>query len=238
MNSDQKITVILAEDHLIVREGLLRILEANEKIEVIGEAATGREALEMTLELKPDVILMDIAMPELNGVEATRQIRAASPETKVIVLSAHSDDVYVERMMELGASGYLIKQTSAQHLAEAILEVYKGNTFFSPLVSKTIARQNLNSLDRLGRKKTKKVELTTREMEVLQLVAEGAANKQIAGILEISIKTVEKHRDRLMQKLDIHETASLTRYAIESGVIESSVQPTHSVDSSKDQGTG
>lgn len=227
MTFNSKISVLLAEDHVIVRQGLLKILESNSQIEVVGEAATGREALDMTLELKPDVVLMDIAMPELNGIEATRQIRKASPDTKVLVLSAHSDDMYVKQMMELGASGYLIKQTSARHLVEAIMEVHQGNTFFSPVITKTIARQHQMSLDRNGQAKQKKIELTAREMEVLQLVAEGAANKQIAGILDISIKTVEKHRDHLMQKLDIHETAGLTRYAIESGVIESSVQSTH-----------
>jgi len=226
MKSDSTISVLLAEDHMIVREGLLKLLESEPRIEVVGQASDGREALEMTLMLKPDVVIMDIAMPQLNGIEATRQIREASPATKVLILSAHSDDMYIERLMELGASGYLIKQSSSQHLCKAILEVHSGNRFFSPSVKKTVDRQHREVLDRQGRSQKKTVALTKREMEVLQLVAEGGANKQIADILGISIKTVEKHRDHLMQKLDIHETAGLTRYAISAGIIESSVQPT------------
>jgi DNA-binding NarL/FixJ family response regulator len=221
---ESTISVLLAEDHMIVREGLLKLLETDPRIRVVGQAANGRQAIEKTLLLKPDVVVMDIAMPQLNGVEATRQIRQAAPETKVLVLTAHGDDIYVERLMELGAAGYLIKQTSAAHLCNAIHEVHKGNSFFSPSISKTIARQNRNVLDRNGRVKTKAVVLSTREMEVLQMVAEGSANKQIAAVLNISIKTVEKHRDHLMQKLDIHDTASLTRYAIATGVIENSVR--------------
>jgi len=226
MNQGQKIRILLAEDHLIVREGLLKLLESEEDIEVVGQASNGRQTVEMTMERKPDIVIMDIAMPELNGLEATRQIRLASPETKVLILSAHSDDAYVERMTELGAAGYLIKQTSAHRLSMAIREVYKGNTFYSPSIVKKMASQNRKTIDRKGARKTISVHLTTREMEVLQLIAEGHANKQIAALLGISIKTVEKHRDHLMQKLDIHDTASLTRYAIAEGVIESSVQIT------------
>jgi len=226
VNSKPTITVLLAEDHMIVREGLLKLLETDKRIVVVGQAATGRQAVEMTLDLKPDVVIMDIAMPQLNGVEATRQILQTSPETRILILSAHSDDVYVERLMELGASGYLIKQSSAHHLCEAIVEVQKGNSFFSPTIKKIVSRQQEKILDRQGRVQDKNTSLTAREMEVLQLVAEGSANKQIAALLGISIKTVEKHRDHLMQKLDIHETAGLTRYAIEAGIIESSVQPT------------
>ncbi len=224
MNADKKITVLLAEDHLIVREGLLKLLEAEKDVEVIGQASTGRQTVEMTLKLRPEVVIMDIAMPELNGLEATRQIREAAPETKVLILSAHSDDAYVERMTELGAAGYLIKQSSANHLSVAIREVHKGNTFFSPSITRKMANQNRKSLDRKGRQKAISIRLTKREMEVLQLIAEGNANKQIAALLGISIKTVEKHRDHLMQKLNIHDTAGLTRYAIATGVIESSVQ--------------
>ena len=226
MNIEKRITVLLAEDHLIVRQGLLKLLESEKDIEIIGQASTGRQTVEMTLALRPEVVIMDIAMPELNGLEATRQIREAAPETKVLILSAHSDDAYVERMTELGASGYLIKQTSAHYLSMAIREVHKGNTFFSPSITRKMAHQNQTDIDRQGRLKPKSIRLTKREMEVLQLIAEGNANKQVAGLLDISIKTVEKHRDHLMQKLDIHDTAGLTRYAIATGVIESSVQIT------------
>lgn len=226
MKSAKRITVLLAEDHMIVREGLRKLLEAESDIEVVGEAATGRQAVEMTRKLRPAVVVMDIAMPLLNGLEATRQIRQAVPDTKVLILSAHSDDAYVERVTALGAAGYLIKQTSANFLSEAIREVQKGNTFFSPSIAKKLSHHNQTSLDRKGRLKTKVANLSSREVEVLQLVAEGEANKQIAAELGISIKTVEKHRDHLMQKLDIHDTAGLTRYAIAAGIIESSVQLT------------
>lgn len=226
MKSAKRITVLLAEDHTLVREGLRKLLDDESDIEVVGEAATGRQAVDMTRKLRPAVVVMDIAMPLLNGLEATRQIRQAVPDTKVLILSAHSDDAYVERATALGAAGYLIKQTSAHFLSEAIREVQKGNTFFSPSIAKKIRHHNQKSLDRKGRLKTKAVHLSSREAEVLQLIAEGAANKQMAAELGISIKTVEKHRDHLMQKLDIHDTAGLTRYAIEAGIIESSVQLT------------
>lgn len=226
MKSVKRITVLLAEDHMIVREGLRKLLEAESDIEVVGEADNGRQAVDMTRKLRPAVVVMDIAMPLLNGLEATSQIRQAVPEAKVLILSTHSDDAYVERVMALGAAGYLIKQTSAQFLSEAIREVQKGNTYFSPAVAKKVRHQTQKSLDRKGRLKAKAVRLSQREVEVLQLIAEGEANKQIAVELGISIKTVEKHRDHLMRKLDIHDTAGLTRYAIEAGIIESSVQLT------------
>lgn len=223
MNAAKRITVLLAEDHMIVREGLKKLLEAERDIEVVGEAATGRQAVELTRSLCPAVVVMDIAMPLLNGLEATRQIHQATPDTKVLILSAHSDDAYVERATALGASGYLIKQTSAHFLSEAIREIQKGNTFFSPSIAKRLHARNETSLDRKGRVKAAAVHLSSREVEVLQLIAEGEANKQIAAELGISIKTVEKHRDHLMRKLDIHDTASLTRYAIAEGIIESDV---------------
>ena len=221
-----KIKVLLAEDHQIVREGLLSLLGSDDALEVVGQAATGRQCVEMAKTLCPDVVVMDIAMPELNGLEATRQLREVAPSTKVLILSAHSDSAYVERMTELGASGYLVKQSSSRQLCEAIREVHKGNTFYSPAVGKEMARQHRTALDRKGVRRNASVRLTAREMEVLQLVAEGRANKQIADDLGISIKTVEKHRDHLMRKLDIHDTASLTRYAISEGIIESSIQVT------------
>jgi len=193
---------------------------------VVGEAATGRQAVEMTRKRRPAVIVMDIAMPRLNGLETTRQILKAVPDAKVLILSAHSDDAYVERAKALGAAGYLIKQTSARFLSEAIREVQKGNTFCSPAVARCFHERHQETLDRKGRPKTKAARLSARELEVLQLIAEGEANKKIAAELGISIKTVEKHRDHLMRKLDIHDTASLTRYASAAGIIESSVQLT------------
>ncbi len=226
MKTENPITVILAEDHLIVREGLKALLQAEQDITVIGEAASGDEAVTMVQTLRPDVIVMDIAMPRLNGLEATRQILAADPGARVLILSAHSDDAYVERVMELGAAGYLVKQTSAHFLTEAIRAVRQGKPFYSPAVSVRYTKQHRKAPDRKGDLKAKRIALTPREMEVLQQIAEGGANKQIAAVLGISVKTVEKHRDHLMQKLDIHDTAGLTRYAISAGIIESSVQVT------------
>jgi DNA-binding NarL/FixJ family response regulator len=223
MTSPQKITLLLAEDHVVVREGLHALLQMNERFSVVGEARTGREAREMARTLQPDVVLMDIAMPTLNGLEAARQILAANPVAKVIVLSAHSDEAYVERMLEVGVTGFLAKQASIETLNRAICEVASGRSFFSPAIARR-RKQHTRNLNRRSDRGGKR--LTSRETEILQLVAEGMANKQIAGELGISIKTVEKHRQHLMDKLNIHDTARLTRYAISACVIESSVQLT------------
>ena len=224
MNSTKKISVLIADDHTIVREGLRKLLESETNIEVVGEAATGRKAVDMSQELHPDVVIMDIAMPQMNGLEATRLIRQAAPDVKVLILSAHSDDAYVESVIKIGAAGYLVKQVSAHFLAEAVRKVQTGNTFYSPSISRRFSKRQRDSLNRKGVPKANATTLSSREKEVLQLIAEGEANKQIANTLGISIKTVEKHRDHLMHKLDIHETAGLTRYAIKTGIIESSVQ--------------
>ena len=226
MNAEKKITVLLADDHQIVREGLRKILEAETNIEVVGEASTGRQAVTLAKKLTPDVIVMDIAMSLLNGIEATRQIIDSSPDANVLILSAHSDDAYIEKAMAMGASGFLVKQTSSHVLSDAIREIQKGNTYFSPSIAKKIRHQKQTALDHEGKSHATETHLTPREMEVLQLIAEGEANKQIAAELDISIKTVEKHRSHLMNKLNIHDTAGLTRYAIETGIIESSVQLT------------
>ena len=217
------ITVLLAEDHAIVRQGLCALLNTDGHFTIVGEARTGREAVEMALARRPDVILMDIAMPVLNGLEATRQILTANPAAKVLILSAHSDDVYVERMSEAGVAGFLEKQSSAEILTKAIREVAAGKTYFSPAIAKRMNDGRNQPRDRDGVLKANGRQLTSRESEVLQLVAEGSANKQVAAGLGISIKTVEKHRQHLMDKLNIHDTAGLTRYAIAAGVIESAV---------------
>jgi DNA-binding NarL/FixJ family response regulator len=222
----ERITILLADDHMIVREGLRALLEAEGDIEVVGEAETGREAVHLTKRLRPDVVIMDIAMPLLNGLEATRRILKTVPATRVLVLSAHNDDEYIRQVVMLGAAGYLIKQTSADLLSRAIREVQKGNTFFSPSVANRLHSLSLELESPDGRRvlKKKKTALSSREVEVLQLIAEGRANKQVAAELGISIKTVEKHRQHLMRKLDLHDTAGLTRYAIAAGIIESPVQ--------------
>ena len=222
----KRITVLLAEDHLIVREGFRSLLKHERDIEVVGEAETGRQAVQLTRKLRPAVVVMDIAMPLLNGLEATRQIRKDFPDTKVLVLSAHSDDAYIEQMTELGASGFLLKQTSSHVLAEAIREVHKGNTFFSPSIAKRIHGRGQKPPGRKGQIKKKTNRLSSREVEVLQLIAEGQPNKQVAAELGVSFKTIDKHRQHLMAKLNIHDIAGLTRYAIAEGIIESSVQVT------------
>lgn len=220
------ITVLLAEDHTIVREGLLALLRLETDIKVVAEAADGRQAVAMAAQWKPDVIVMDIAMPLLNGMEATRQILHAQPTVKVLVLSAHSDDAYVTRIMELGAYGYLVKQTASHVLPEAIRRVHLGKKCFSPTISLRRKERALKAKARGDLPSAKVATISSRETEVLQLIAEGKANKQAAEELKISVKTVEKHRQSLMDKLNIHDTAGLTRHAIATGVIESSVQAT------------
>ena len=220
----KRITVLLAEDHQIVREGLRSLLKHERDIEVVGEAETGRQAVQLTRKLRPAVVVMDIAMPLLNGLEATRQICKDLPDTKVLILSAHSDDAYVKQVTELGAAGFLLKQTSSHNLAIAIREVKKGNTFFSPAISKRLDSRDQKSLDRGENFKPKHNRLSSREVEVLQLIAEGKPNKQVAAELGVSFKTVDKHRQHLMSKLNIHDVSGLTRYAIAEGIIESDVR--------------
>lgn len=219
----QKITVFLADDHTVVRQGLRALLVAEDDIEIIGEAGDGRTAVQMVKKLLPDVVVMDIAMPQLNGLEATRQITHALPSTKVLVLSSYSDDEYVQQVTEAGAAGYLIKQTAANDLLKAIREAHRGNAYFSPSIAKRLRDQCREAFsagsEPSARRRTD--HLTTREAEVLQLIAEGRANKQIAAELCISIKTVEKHRQQVMNKLGIHDVAGLTRHAIAKGIIES-----------------
>lgn len=222
----KRITILLAEDHTIVREGFRKMLELEGDFEIVGEAQDGRQAIALVKKFHPEVVLMDIAMPLLNGLEATRQLLKAVPTTKVLMLSAHSDDAYVQNAADSGAVGFLIKQTSSHDVCRAIREVHKGRTFFSPAISKRQDRLNSHAPDRAGVLKKKAAHLTSREMEVLQLIAEGKANKETAAELGIGMKTVEKHREHLMAKLDIHDTAGLTRYAISAGIIESSVQLT------------
>jgi len=221
----KRITVLLAEDHQLVRQGFRSLLEHEPDIEVVGEAANGRQAVQLTRKLRPAVVIMDIAMPLLNGLEATRQIRKALPDTKVLFLSAHSDDAYVEQVAVLGATGFLLKQTSSENLATAIREVQKGNSFYSHSISKRAQKRSRSATAR-GESTQNGNRLSSREVEVLQLIAEGKPNKQVAAELGVSFKTVDKHRQHLMSKLDIHDVAGLTRYAIAEGVIESSVRLT------------
>src|SRR5690242_7417257 len=222
----KRITVLLAEDHQIVREGFISLLKHEPDIEVIGEAANGREAVKLTRKLRPAVVVMDIAMPLLNGLEAARQIRKYFPDTKVLFLSAHSDDAYLDQVAVLGATGFLLKQTSSENLATAIREIQKGNSFYSHSISKRVKDHSQTSPDRRRQFKIKANRLSSREVEVLQLIAEGQPNKQVAAELGVSFKTIDKHRQHLMAKLNIHDIAGLTRYAIAEGIIESTVRVT------------
>jgi DNA-binding NarL/FixJ family response regulator len=222
----KRITVLLAEDHTVVREGFRKILELEDDFEVVGEAKDGRQAVALVKKLRPAVVVMDIAMPLLNGLEATREILKAVRGTRILILTAHGDDAYIKDAMKSGAVGFLLKQASAHVLSKGIREVNKGNIFFGPFMAKRLPERERKSLDRAGRPKPRNDRLTSREMEVIQLVAEGQANKQIAAELGLGIKTVEKHRERLMAKLNVRDTAGLTRYAISAGIIESSVQVT------------
>ncbi len=219
-------TILLVEDHQIVREGLWALLQNEPDFQLVGQAENGQQAVALVDELLPHIVVMDIAMPLLNGLEATRQILKNVPTTRIILLSAHNDDAYVQKAIALGVSGYLVKQTAANVLPEAIRQVASGKTFFSPLIAKRLQDQVRNSRSRGKPLSIEAPSLTPREAEVLQLIAEGKANKESAVLLHISIKTVEKHRQSLMEKLNIHDTAGLTRHAIATGVIESSVQVT------------
>ena len=216
----QKIKVLLADDHVVVRQGLRALLAAEQDIEIVGEADNGRQAVQLVKKALPDVAIIDIAMPVLNGLEATRQITRSVPSTKVLILSSYSDDEYVSQLTEAGAAGYLVKQTAANDLLKAIREASKGNAFFSPSIAKRLRDQCCEAFVSGQPVKRRSDYLTTREAEVLQLIAEGRANKQIAAELCISIKTVEKHRQQVMNKLGIHDVAGLTRHAIAKGIIE------------------
>jgi DNA-binding NarL/FixJ family response regulator len=214
----KKISVLLVEDHTVVRQGLRALLAAEEDIEVVGEAENGRQAVVLARKTPPDVVVMDLAMPLLNGLEATRQILKSVPTARVLVLTSYGDDDCVEQLMQAGATGYMIKQTAANDLLKAIREVHRGNAFFSPAIAKRLRDQCREAFSS-GQPAKKAGELTSREAEVLQLIAEGFSNKQIASELCISIKTVEKHRQQVMNKLNIHDVAGLTRYAISKGMV-------------------
>jgi DNA-binding NarL/FixJ family response regulator len=220
----KKISVFLSDDHTIFRQGLRLMLEATDDIEVVGESDDGRIAVAETRRLQPDVVLMDIAMASSDGLEAARQIARAAPDAKVIILSCYGDDQHVQQALGAGVAGYLIKATTSNDLLQAIREAGKGKTFFSPMIARRLLKQEQNRNFRS--KSTAAPALTIRQTEVLHLVAGGNTNKEIASSLSLSIKTVEKHRQLLMNKLDIHDIAGLTRHAIAVGVIDSGVRLT------------
>lgn len=208
------IKILLADDHSLVRHGFRMILSAQPDMEIAGEAGNGREAVELVQKLKPDVVVMDVTMPELNGIEATRRLIELSPRTRVLALSMHKDAVYVREILRAGARGYLLKDSADADLLAAVRAVAKGEGYLSPGVSDAVLsdyrRHVTDPLDLL----------TTREREVLQLIAEGKTNKEIATSLTLSVYTVEAHRGRLMEKLNLHSTGELVRFAIRSGLID------------------
>jgi DNA-binding NarL/FixJ family response regulator len=206
-----KIKVLIADDHTVVRQGLRLLVETAGDMEVVGEADNGAKAVEEVKALRPNVVVMDLSMPHMDGMEATRQIRSKTPASKVLVLSSYSGDEMVARSIENGATGYVIKQSAANDLLKGIREVHKGRAFFSAPIANRLAdlRRKFASTQQMQKRST---QLTPRELEVLHLISKGHPNKQVADILKISIKTVEKHRQQVMDKLNIHEVAGLTRY--------------------------
>ena len=213
-----KIKVLVADDHTILRQGIKALLDNQEGIEVIGEAKDGREALAIIEETLPDVILMDIAMPGLNGLEATRRIKKKFPRMKVLVLTMYTNEEYIFQILNAGANGYLVKETAFQDLISAIKAVYKNEAFMSPSISKKVINSYIKKAQD-DEEKTCEI-LTTREREILQLIAEGNSSKKIAELLFISPKTVETHRTHIMDKLNIHNRTGLIKYAIRKGMVD------------------
>jgi DNA-binding NarL/FixJ family response regulator len=210
----KKIRIVLADDHSVVRQGFRRILEAQPDMDIVGEASNGREALEQAAKLTPDVVVMDVAMPELNGIEATRRLSEATPHSRVLALSMHKDSVYVREILRAGARGYLLKDAVDEDLIAAVRAVSRGEGYLSPGVADAVLtdyRQHVSDPIDL---------LTSREREVLQLIAEGKTNKDIATLLNLSVYTVDAHRGRVMEKLNLHSTGELVRFAIRKGLVD------------------
>ena len=214
----KKIRILIADDHGIVRKGLRLQLEQNTDFEVVGEATEGREAVRMAEELVPDVVIMDIAMPNLNGIQATTQLVKKNPQIGVIILSMYSDETYLMRTLAAGAKGYLLKDSADVDLHRAVEVVAQGKPFFSPAIADTLLEDYMRQLHQRGLQDSYDL-LTEREKEILQLLAEGKSNKDVAGILNLSPNTVETHRTRIMQKLDLHSTADIVLYAVRKGII-------------------
>jgi len=212
------VRILLADDHTVMRAGLRLLLERHENFEVVGEAADGREAVAMATEQKPDVVVMDVAMPHLNGVEAARQILVRHPDTAIVMLSMHSDESYVLRSLKAGARAYLLKDSAEADLIAAIQAIIEGRSFFSAGVRALLKEDYIYRLRKFGADDTYEL-LTAREREVLQLVAEGRSNKEVANLLGLSLYTVETHRTHILQKLNLHSVPELILYAVRKGII-------------------
>jgi two-component system, NarL family, response regulator NreC len=213
----KKLRILLADDHIVVRTGLRALLERQPNLEVVGETENGRETVELAASLGPDVVVMDVAMPVLNGIEATKTIVTQRPATAVVILSMHADESYVMRALKAGARGYLLKDSAAADLISAIQAVSQNKSFFSPKVSRILAEDYVRVLKQKGAVDTYDL-LTSREREILQLLAEGKANKEVATVLNISPYTVETHRRHILEKLNLHNPAELILYAVRKGI--------------------
>jgi DNA-binding NarL/FixJ family response regulator len=212
-----KIRILIADDHTLLRNGICALLEDEQGMAIVGEASDGREAVRLVDQLKPNVVLMDIAMPLLNGLEATRQIKREHPEINVLVLTMYDNEEYFREMLEVGASGYIIKRAAATELVSAIRAVYNGEAVLSPAITRLLLEDYLNH--EMGSEKDDPNALSSREREVLQLIAEGKTSREIAELLHLSVKTVQSHRTNLMQKLDLHDRGDLIKYAIQKKII-------------------
>ncbi len=213
-----KLRILVADDHGIVRKGICLQLQQHPQFHVVGEAADGREAVRLAETLKPDIVIMDIAMPNLNGIEATAQIVKGNPRIGVILVSMHSDDSYLSRALNAGARGYLVKETADADLPRAVEAAAQGKPFFSPAISKLLVEDYMRRLQQQGLTDSYDL-LTEREKETLQLVAEGKANKEIAKILNVGLSTVETHRSNVMEKLGLHSSVDIVLYAVRKKII-------------------
>jgi two-component system, NarL family, response regulator NreC len=214
----KKLRILLADDHTVMRTGLRVLLERQPNLEVVGETENGRQTVELSASLKPDVLVMDVGMPILNGIEATKQIVDKSSTTAVVILSMYSDEAYVMRALKAGARAYLLKDSAAVDLISAIEAVSQGKSFFSPKVSRILAEDYVRVLKQRGEVDSYEL-LTNREREILQLLTEGKTNKAVATLLNISLYTVEAHRSHILQKLNLHNSAELVLYAVRKGII-------------------
>jgi DNA-binding NarL/FixJ family response regulator len=213
-----RLRILLADDHTVVRQGLRKVLEDRPEWEVVAEAGDGREAVRQAEQHKPDIAILDVAMPLLNGIETTRQITRRVPNTRVLVLSMHADEAYVTQMLQAGATGYLLKDSADVDLIQAVSEVAKGKSFFSPAIARVMLDDYVRQLADKG-VTDRYQSLSEREREIFQLIAEGKTNKEIASLLSISPSTVETHRAHIMEKLDLHSAAEIVLYAVRRGVI-------------------
>lgn len=212
------IRILLADDHTVMRNGLRLLLERQPNLSVVGEASDGRETVRAAESVSPDVVVMDIAMPNLNGIEAARQITAARPETAIVILSMHSDESYVIRALKAGARAYLLKDSAEGDLIAAIHAISEGKSFFSPAISRILVEDYMRQLEQKHVEDTYEL-LTAREREILQLLAEGKTNKEVASMLNLSVYTVETHRTHILQKLNLHNVPELILYAVRKGII-------------------